>query len=100
MRKIFAKADYVQAISDYLADFGRRHGARCPVEVVPNGVDLEKFKIRPAGPAENSKVIVTASRLVPKNGVDVLIEAAAELKKANPDPFIVKIAGAGPTSGN
>ena len=94
-KKIFTKADYVQAISGYLADFGCRHGARCPVEVVPNGVDLEKFKIRPAGRRENPRV-VTTSRLVPKNGVDVLIEAAAELKKANPDPFIVKIAGAGP----
>ncbi|NOY35825.1 MAG: glycosyltransferase family 4 protein [bacterium] len=42
-KKIFARADYVQVISNYLADFARRHGAKCQVEIVPNGVDVEKF---------------------------------------------------------
>ncbi|MBI5147542.1 MAG: GxxExxY protein, partial [Parcubacteria group bacterium] len=48
-KKIFTKADYIQAISGYLADFGRRHGAKCPVEVVPNGVDISRYtRIRSA----------------------------------------------------
>ena len=93
-KKIFTKADYVQAISGYLADFGCRHGARCPVEVVPNGVDLEKFKIRPAGRRENPRVVITTSRLVPKNGVDVLIKAAGLLKNEIPDLKFL-IAGSG-----
>ncbi|MEK7521066.1 MAG: glycosyltransferase family 4 protein, partial [Patescibacteria group bacterium] len=76
------------------ADFGCRHGARCPVEVVPNGVDLEKFKIRPAGRRENPRVVITTSRLVPKNGVDVLIKAAGLLKNEIPDLKFL-IAGSG-----
>src|SRR3989344_2761238 len=45
-RLIFKKADHIQAISNFLADFARRHGARCLIEVVPNGVDLRKFEVR------------------------------------------------------
>ena len=59
-------------------------GAKAPIEVVPNGVDISKIKI-PARSAksatmagaktQNTKVIITTSRLVYKNGVDVLIRA-------------------------
>jgi len=54
-----------------------------PIEVVPNGVDLEKFKKekRPDYPVfvsrkkEGEKVIITTSRLVKKNGIDDLIRS-------------------------
>jgi len=94
-KKVFTKADYIQAISNYLADWARSMGAKAPVEVVPNGVDVEKFvkpacrtgrpKIRkarlPDGQVknQNEKIIITTSRLVYKNGVDTLIKAMAEL---------------------
>ncbi len=94
-RQIFRRADYAQAISNYLADFARRQGARCEVEVVGNGVDLDKFSIfnfqfsinekeilkEKLGIKEGEKMVVTVSRLVKKNGVDVLIEAMNELRK-------------------
>ncbi|MEK7501219.1 MAG: glycosyltransferase, partial [Patescibacteria group bacterium] len=80
-RLIFKKADYIQAISNYLAGFARRHGARCPIEVVPNGVNLGKFKVESLKlKVDDQKVIITTSRLVYKNGVDVLIRAFARLK--------------------
>ncbi len=80
-RLIFKKADYIQAISNYLAGFARRHGARCPIEVVPNGVNLGKFKVKSLKlKVDDQKVIITTSRLVYKNGVDVLIRAFARLK--------------------
>ncbi len=86
-RLIFKKSDYIQVISQYLADFARRYGATCPVEVVPNGVSLEKFKIRSTKSETNSnyknsnvKTIITTSRLVYKNGIDTLIRAVALLK--------------------
>ncbi|MBI2055400.1 MAG: glycosyltransferase family 4 protein [Candidatus Sungbacteria bacterium] len=95
-KKIFRKADYIQAISKYLADFGRRHGAKCPVEVVPNGVDVSIFtREYPAdelqrlrgvlGMAPQDKVVITTSRLVPKNSVDILIKSTAEVKKSLPN---------------
>jgi len=81
-RLVFRRADRIQAISSYLADFGRRHGAKCPIEVVPNGVDLEKIKNKKPKIKDKDgkeKIIITTSRLVYKNGIDILIRAFAEL---------------------
>ncbi|MBI4119955.1 MAG: glycosyltransferase family 4 protein [Parcubacteria group bacterium] len=109
-RLIFKKADYIQAISNYLAGFARRHGARCPVEIVPNGVNLKnfqfpisnfqlnsKFQTSSKFQAPSSKTIITTSRLVYKNGIDILIRAAADLKfQAPSSKFQVLIVGDGP----
>jgi len=59
-----------------------------------------KISNLPAGEAglknKEKKIIITTSRLVYKNGVDVLIKAAAELKKMAPEiKFKIKIIGAG-----
>ncbi len=111
-RLIFRKADYIQTISNYLADFARRHGARCPIEVVPNGVDTTKYeKVLSLDSSSSSRrggrkyeknkqeaIIITTSRLVYKNGVDILIQAVAELKKIQPptSDFQLLIVGGGP----
>ena len=96
---IFKKADYIQAISNYLADFGKKYGARCPVEVVPNGVDVDKFKIQNSKfkiTDQNPKVIITTSRLVYKNGVDILIRSLSELEKLQITNYKLQILGSGP----
>lgn len=107
-RKIFTKADCVQAISNYLADWARSMGKSDCVLVVPNGIDTEKSiksKVHSArggssfgGKVENQKkIIITTSRLVPKNGVDILIEAISELKKEGLSGDIqCQILGSGP----
>lgn len=94
--QIFKKADYVQAESNFLAGFGRRHGAKAPVEVIPNGVDVSRFTQE--FPAEESaklrrqlnispedKIVITTSRLVPKNAIDVLIKSVAEVRSKVPN---------------
>src|SRR3990167_1916823 len=97
-RKIFTKADYVQAISNYLADWARNMDAKASIEVVPNGIDAEKSiksKVHKVE-SQNNKIIITTSRLVHKNGIDILIRAAAELKKLAPEiNFKIKILGDG-----
>ena len=81
-------------------------GARGTIEVVANGVDVNKIKItRPqrqnaamaGATTQNTKVIITTSRLVYKNGIDVLIRAAAELmqKIVSEVNFKVQIIGSG-----
>src|SRR3989344_3192787 len=84
-KKVFTKADYVQAISNYLADWAKNMGAKS-VEVVPNGVSINKYEIRNTksetnlkSQNSNIKTIITTSRLVRKNGVDTLIKAMAIL---------------------
>lgn len=80
---VFRRADRVQAISRYLADWARSWGATCPIDVVPNGADVAAFASARPDPAlrarlavpEGAFLVVTASRLARKNGVDTLIEA-------------------------
>src|SRR3989344_1970468 len=102
-RLIFRKADYIQVISNYLAEFARRHGATCPIEVVPNGVSVGKYdadmrinadqRITRVGNSQHQHhVIITTSRLVHKNGVDTLIDAVNLLK----EPVRLEILGDGP----
>lgn len=90
---IFKKADYIQAISKHLANFGQKMGAHCQIKVVPNGVDVAIFEKaltmpdedkealrKKLGIKENEKVIITVSRLAPKNAVNDLIDAVNMLK--------------------
>jgi glycosyltransferase involved in cell wall biosynthesis len=93
---IFTSATSVQCISTYLATWAKELGARGPVEVIPNGVDLEVFT-----PAKNKfildhQLVVTTSRLVKKNGVDLLIKAMTRL----PQPVHLAIIGDGPEREN
>ncbi len=79
-----------------------------PVTVVPPGIDLERF--RPLGAAERSEarsrfglpvdapLVVGVSRLVPRKGFDVLVDAAVQLRPAFPD-LVVVIAGRGRDEG-
>ncbi|MCK4386503.1 MAG: glycosyltransferase family 4 protein [Candidatus Pacebacteria bacterium] len=101
-RNIFRRADRIQCISSYLADWAKKMGATCPIEVIPNGVDINKFKSQKSKVKsqklreelkikENEKVILTVSRLVKKNGIEDLIKAGQYLNF----PFKILIAGAG-----
>ncbi|TSA45457.1 glycosyltransferase family 1 protein [bacterium] len=100
-QQVFKKADYIQAISQYLADWAKAEGAACPMEVVPNGVTLSFFspliRGRLRGGRNSKFVIITTSRLVPKNGIDVLIKAVTELKTLIRDTrYLIRIVGSGP----
>lgn len=91
-KKIFQKAELITVISKFLKKFAQKQGARCSMEVIPNGVEIKKFsrlfneaelkKIKQElNIKENEKIIITISRLVEKNGIGYLIEAIAVLKK-------------------
>ncbi len=94
-KKIFEQADQIQAISHYLADWAKRMGGICPITVVPNGVDLSIFSRRSdierkqqtewlrkilAVPDE-TRFIISVSRLEKKNGLDDLVNALCDLPK-------------------
>jgi glycosyltransferase involved in cell wall biosynthesis len=83
---MFTSADYITAISEYLKKFAVEQGAKSPIEIVPNGVDIKKFsedyKVEDLialksklGEYEKDKFIITTSRLVEKNAVDDVIKA-------------------------
>jgi len=105
----FKRADYITVISSDLKKRARRSEAKCPIRVVPNGVDLKKFLIWPNHPKPNNfqfsnqdlrkklgikedeKVVITVSRLVKKNGIDDLIKAGQYLEF----PFKLLVIGTG-----
>jgi phosphatidyl-myo-inositol dimannoside synthase len=103
--RVLRGATEVIAAGGYPAEEAERAAGRAlPVTVVPPGVDTERF--RPLDPEQRAKararfglpedgrVIVSVSRLVPRKGMDVLIEAAARLAHGRPD-LAVAIAGTG-----
>lgn len=89
-RRIFGRANAIQAISTFLARWAKRQGAIVVPHVIPNGVHLERFKchitteVRESlraswGVGNSDRLIVTVSRLVKKNGTRDLIEALSLL---------------------
>lgn len=92
-KRIFTKADKVQAISNFLADYARAMGHQGEVSVIPNGVAVEKFQ-NPNTRSLNEKAVtlITTSRLVEKNAVGDIIESLKFL----PETVSLKIIGSGP----
>ncbi len=69
----FREARVVQVISTYLGEWARRRGFTGPLEVIPNGVDIKRFA--GDGIMHEGVTLITASRLVHKNGIDTVIRA-------------------------
>ena len=88
-KRIFTYADKVQAISTFLAHWAKNVGFKEEVEIIPNGVDIERFKIKDSR-FKNS--LITTSRLVEKNGIKDLIESIKYL----PQNIKLTIVGSGP----
>jgi len=100
-RNIFKRADKIQCISNYLADWAKSLGAQCPIEVIPNGVgvknltqkisDKELNNLKEKLGKRDDKFIITTSRLTLKNGIDDLIKSLIYL----PENIKLLIAGIG-----
>lgn len=89
-KDIYRRADSIQAISTFLANRAKKYGYAGPLVVIPNGVDLSHFKKditdeeveklrKELGLTKQDRVVVTTSRLVHKNGVDVLVRAIKDV---------------------
>lgn len=78
-------------VSDFNANYLRRVLPAVPVHHVPNGVAVayQRAAVPPDGP------ILCVARLVPKKGVDVLVQATAILVAEFPDTTI-EVIGGGP----
>ncbi|HEX7724207.1 MAG TPA: glycosyltransferase family 4 protein [Candidatus Paceibacterota bacterium] len=89
---IFKNPNRIQAISNYLSDWSRQMGATCPIDVIPNGADLQLFSaeispnvkedlIKKCAKKPEDVFLITTSRLVEKNGVADVISALPLLPK-------------------
>ena len=85
---------HAAALSVCNSEAGRiceRKGFPGAATLIPLGVDTERFSPGPAGEDGEAPVIGYVGRLEPHKGVDVLLEALAEV-----DGAVLRVAGAGP----
>ncbi len=106
LRRVLSGARLLVSAGGYAAEQAHRilKAAMPPVALVPPGVDLGRFRplephaIRAArvrlGLPPEGRLVVGVSRLVPRKGFDVLLEAAAALAPARAD-LLVAIGGTG-----
>lgn len=99
----FTSADYLQAISTFLMDWGKRMGFAGESVLIPNAVNIKHFTVPVAdeeikevqekiGKKEGETWLITTSRLVHKNAVDDVISSLALL----PEDVHFLILGTGP----
>src|SRR3989338_6915602 len=100
---IIKKADIITVISEYLKLFIFKIKPGAKIEIIPNGINPEKFNSRSSnltaldmlkeklGIKMDERVIITVSRLVPKNGVRDIIGAMPETIKKIPNAKLLII---------
>ena len=106
LARVLRNASLLVSAGGYPEAEARRAEPRLPPVVrVPPGVDTGRFV--PASASERASVrarlglggsgplVLSVSRLVPRKGMDVLIEAAARLRRAGHGDITVAIAGSG-----
>ncbi len=91
------RADLVHAVSKDCERKAKELGAKHTI-VIPNGVDVTLFnphvdarEIKEKLGITNERVIVSLSRLTPKNGLDLLIRAMPEIIKEKKDVVLVLV---------
>jgi phosphatidylinositol alpha-1,6-mannosyltransferase len=108
LRRVLDGAAGVLAAGTYPADeAARAAGRRLPGLVIPPGVDVDRFRPGTGDPAEraltrkrfgvpdDAPMVLGVSRLVPRKGFDVLIDAIARLDRSSLEPVHLALAGGG-----
>ncbi len=95
--------EQITAVSASIRDAAAALGTpRRPIAVVPNGADTKVFRTRDAGEArrrlglpEDEKIVSFVGKLVPRKGVDTLVEALGILGRRPQGAPLVVAAGIG-----
>ena len=77
---IWKHASYAVACSEGLRELALQTAPRQPIQVIPDGIDLEMFPPMERPPRAPVRTL-GVGRLIPRKGFDTLIRAAAELQK-------------------
>lgn len=78
-RKAINRADFLHATASSEIDQIRSLGFKTPAAVIPNGVDISEIKPRRLRNTHKSFQILFLSRIHPKKGIEVLIEAVSNI---------------------
>jgi glycosyltransferase involved in cell wall biosynthesis len=95
VRTILNRARLISSTSEVMAHQTLRLGVTRPIEVVPFGVETERFSPRTSKEPAQPATIGTIKTLHPKYGIDTLIEAFAILSKAEISNATLRVVGPG-----
>ena len=91
---VLKRADVVIANGEDTADHYRKRGLT--VQVIPNGVDLDRWRMEPATIGEQVDVAYVG-RLAPVKGIDDFVEVAREARRRGLDWLRFHVIGDGPS---
>lgn len=94
IRRVIKNANYVLSVSKGLADLLIPYADGKKIEVVPNVVDTDFFKLPTIQRKASPFRLLTVAMLTPKKGIDVLLKAFARAFKRT-DEVILEIGGDG-----
>ena len=88
------RANCLHALTRAEADHFIRFGARSPIAVIPNGVDVPQVRNATAFLAQypelnDKRIVLFMARLHPKKGIDLLLQAWAEVVQEWPEARLV-----------
>ncbi len=93
LRFIWRRAQHVVANSNGLAALAQQSTPELPIKVAFNGAELPAGTVPPAYANGRPARLLTMGRLTTQKGVDVLLQALAQLRDV---PFVLDVAGDGP----
>lgn len=96
-RVLARRTDRIVAVSEAVLHHSLRVD-RIPIDravVIPDGVDLERFRPMPQAPDRREVRFLTVARCVPQKGIDILLDAFAMVRAALPHATLT-IIGDGP----
>lgn len=94
-RNDLAKAACIHATAQMEAENIRNLGFKNPIAIIPNGIDISEFPIKPATTKKEIQTILFLSRIHPKKGIENLIEAWNQTEKNLRQNWQIEIAGNG-----
>lgn len=106
--KAIQSATRVFSVSESLKNLAVQHGVDpARIEVIGNGVDIERFKPVDRGTARsaqsiplNAKVLISVGGLVPRKGFHRVIDVMPALRIAHPDLKFLIVGGPNPEGNN
>jgi glycosyltransferase involved in cell wall biosynthesis len=99
LKMIWRQAEFRTVCSRELARLAKKVDPASTFQVVPNGVEIDRFK--PIGRPANPKVkILFIGRLIPRKGFDRVVQALPKLRELATKPFEVEVVGTGAARGD
>ncbi|MEO8464159.1 MAG: glycosyltransferase family 4 protein [Gammaproteobacteria bacterium] len=91
-RFLWRTASSVTVLSKNLQALAGRTDPNLESIVIGNGIDSDKFPAKPPQPGSGPVSLITVCRMVPRKGLEYLIDAMTELKK---DGIVLELVGSG-----